>query len=108
MSESKWKSKNISFETVSERDYKRIDTFLKENFYPDEPIWVGTKLLDTNGSNGLVNKYIANLVKKHTVIPCLKDSTREITCPEIKHRNVNKVKNRYEIWKQRKKLAFFE
>ena len=79
MSAKTWETKNLTFQIVTEKDYPRIDEFLKTNFYPDEPIWRSTKLVEVEGNNGLVNKYVANLVKKHTVLPCLKDSTRELT-----------------------------
>ncbi len=43
----------------------RVVAFLRAYFYPDEPIFRSTRLVeDSDGSNGLVNKYIANLVKK--------------------------------------------
>ena len=44
--------------------------FLLESFFPDEPIFRSTKILD---GSGIVNNYIAGLVKKELVEPCLED-----------------------------------
>lgn len=63
----------FTFKIVNEEDYPKVKAFLDEAFFPDEPIFRSTKLMV--GSGGLVDRYIANLVKKFLVINCLKNST---------------------------------
>ena len=74
MSENKWAELDVTFRIVTEAEYEKVHEFLHQAFFPDEPVFRSTKLVQDSGT-GFVSNFIANLIKKHIVMPCLKDST---------------------------------
>ena len=69
-SENKFTELGVTFKVLQPSDYQKVMDFLLESFFPDEPIFRSTKILD---GSGIVNNYIAGLVKKELVEPCLED-----------------------------------
>ncbi len=72
MAEDKWAAEGITFETVGMKDLEEVLAYLKEAFFPDEPLFRSTKLFE---GDGLVDRYIANLIRKLMVEASLKNPT---------------------------------
>ena len=69
-SKDKFKELGVTFKVLEPTDYKIVMDFLLESFFPDEPIFRSTKILE---GSGMVNNYITGLVKDELVLPCLED-----------------------------------
>ena len=77
MNEDKWSKNGITFRIPTMDDFYEIKLFMKNYYFPDEPITQGSKLIDLN-SNGIVNKYLIRLIEKLMIKESLKNSVSMI------------------------------
>ena len=69
-SDAKYTELGVTFKVLEPLDFSKVMDFLMESFFPDEPVFRSTKILE---GSGMVNSYISSLIKKEMVDPCLQD-----------------------------------
>ena len=77
MAEDKWSQNGITFRIATMDDFKEVKNFLKNYFFPDEPVCRGSKLIEMDAT-GVVNKYLNGLIEKFMIKEGLEKPTSMI------------------------------
>ena len=72
MAQDKWSEKGITFKIPTLEDFDKIREFMYQYFFPDEPIFGSTKLME---GNGFVDRQVQKIIEDHMIRESLKDKT---------------------------------
>ena len=72
MTQDKWTEKGITFKIPTLEDLDKVRDFMYKYFFPDEPIFSSTRLME---GNGFIDRQVQKIIEEYMIQESLKDKT---------------------------------